>query len=351
MKRNLFTLLSLLSLTIISFGQEKDIFKQELPLSALLKPTLKVKAVRDLRYWKAPTLDNYWSWMPKVEFAASGPIDDASYFTYEFFTPDGKLWFSHDSKPFAIEEGRWNLFESEAVPSWQDKRSSIATGFFSFKITLKNSLQGTSKLFYQGKFKVSKEFAGTSHPNFKNQNCFYVEQDWMLPMAYLNFDSKIDENAPMFYTNMWFRGSNNGKLKGFLFYNGKKISDTEMGGTGNVESIISEGDKDNKYIWELHKFNFINVRYFDNSSNRSNFHVLKRNKGNYEIKIMLDDEIVRTIPFTIGDNGKIVDSELAKNNGISGFGIIVPANVIPIKEGILNIATFKADAFYSNALQ
>lgn len=351
MRKSLFTLLILLSLTVISFGQEKDIFKQILLPTSLLKPTLRVKTVRDLRYWKAPNIDNYWSWMPKVEFAASGPIDDSSYFTYEFFTPDGKLWFSQDSKPFAIEEGHWLKFESEAVPRWQDNRSSIATGIFTFKITLKNTLQGTSKLFYQGKFKVGKEFVGTSHPNFKNQNCFYIEQDWMLPMAYLNFNNQIDEEAPAFYANMWFRGSNQGKLKGFLFYNGKQISNTEIGGTGIEESIISEGDKDNKYLWELHKFNFINVRYFNNTIGNNNYHVMKSNKGNYELKIMLDDEIVRIVPFTIGENGKIVDSGIAKNNGISGFGIMIPANVIPVKEGALSIATFKADAFYGNALQ
>ncbi|HRH40560.1 MAG TPA: hypothetical protein PKY82_02870 [Pyrinomonadaceae bacterium] len=350
MKKLIAQILILFSLITVNFAQEQDVFKQTFPASSVLKPTLKVKTARDLNYWKQPTLKNFWSWMPKLEFAVSGPIADSSYFTYEFFNPDGKLWFSQDSAPFSIEAGRYEVFQSEAVSSWTDKRSSILTGLFTFKITLKNSLQGTSKLFYEGKFKVNKEFAGTPHPDFKNEFLFYVDQDWTLPMAYLNFNPKGNEEAPMFQPSMWFRGDNRGKIKAYLFYNGKQVDNTETGGSTQGDYVFIEGDSESKFRWEKWTFHFFNARYFDNEGDNKNFHVFKKNPGNYEIKILLDDEIVRTVPFTVGADGKIVDNNVAKNNGMSGFGIVVPAKVIPVKEGAVNLLAYKTDAFYGNPL-
>jgi hypothetical protein len=350
MRKTSFILLIILTLSITNLAQTKDVFKQAFPTSTLLKPTLTVRCVRDLRYWKQPNLDNFWSWMPKLQFAVSGPIDDASYLTYEFFAPDGNLWFKHDSAPFAVEEGSYKMFESEAVPSWQDKRSSIATGVFSFKVTLRNSLQGTSKLLYQGRFTVKKEFVGTGNAAFKNQNLFYVDQDWTLPMAYLNFDSKQDEDAPIFQSSMWFRGDVSSKLQGFLFYDGKQVSNTEVGGVGNTHAVLIEGDSDYKYRWEQNTFTFYGARYFDNKGGYQGRHIIKNKPGNYEVKILLDSELVRTVAFTVGADGKIVDNGVAKNNGLGGFGILVPAKVIPVKEGNVNLLSYKTDAFYGNIL-
>jgi hypothetical protein len=351
MKKVIANFLIILSLSLVLAAQGTDVFKQPLPPVAILKPTLKVKTARDLNYWKQPALKNFWSWMPRVEFALTGPVSDASYLTYEFFTPDGKLWFSQDSKPFSINEGQYQTFESEAVTNWTDKRSSILTGQFSFKITLKNPLQGADKLLYQGKFNVKKEFAGTPHPDFKNQYLFYVDQDWTLPMAYLNFNAKQDENAPIFQASMWFRGDNRSKIKGYLFFNGKQVANTdEAGGVNQTDSVFIEGDSESKFRWEQWTLNFFNARYFDNQGSTVARHIFKKNPGNYEIKVLLDDEIVRTVSFLVGADGKIVDNGVATNNGISGFGIIVPAKVIPVKEGAVNLLAYKTDAFYGNIL-
>ena len=126
MKNAIFTLVLMMSLAAAICAQ-RDLFEQGYTPSSILKPMLTVRCARDLNYWKQPALKNFWSWMPKVQFTVSGPIDDASYLTYEFFKPDGKLWYSLDSAPFAIAEGGILRFESEAVPRWTDPRSTIET--------------------------------------------------------------------------------------------------------------------------------------------------------------------------------------------------------------------------------
>lgn len=351
MKRIFVNILIILSLSLTILSQEREVFKPNPLPSTLLKPTLKVSCTKDLNYWKQPNLKNFWSWMPRLQFSVSGPIDNASYFSYEFFTADGKPWFSVDSEPFSIREGDFLNFESEAVPKWTDKRSTIATGTFSFKITLKNPLQNTSKLFYQGKFNVKKEFAGTSHPDFKNQYLFYVDQDWRLPIAYLSFNAKQDADSPYFQATMWFRGDFRSKIKGYLFYNGKQVANTDQtGGVNQVDYVFVDGDSDTKFRWEASTLNFFNARLFDNKGENASRHIFKNKPGNYEIKVLLDDEIVRTAAFTVGADGKLVDNGIAKNSGITGFGIIVPAKVIPLKEGMVDLQSYKTDSFYGNPL-
>lgn len=328
-------------------------FKRTLPATTILRPSLTVYAERDQRYWKQPELDNFWSWMPKVKFSVTGPIADASYFTFEFTTPDAKPWFSWDTAPLAVAEGKTFEVESEAVPRWQDKRTTIETGTFGFKVTLKNNLNGTSKEMYRGTFKVNKKFAGTSNPSFKNQYVFYVEQDWALPFGYLSFDTRQDENAPKLDLGMWFRGDfDYERLSAYLFYNGKEISNTKSSnkGRGNaVKSLIAQGDDDKEFYWALWNFTFYNVRAVKADA-YPEAHVLKNNPGNYEVKVILDDELVRTASFTIGSDGRFVENEAAAKNGFSTAGTLIPVKVIPAKEGTLNLNAWKTDAFYGNPL-
>jgi hypothetical protein len=325
----------------------------QLPKTTILKPTLSVRAQRDLRYWKQPALDNFWSWQPKVNFTVTGPIADASFFTVEFTTPDGKPWFSWESDPVAVPDGGLYGIESEAVRKWQDQRSSVQTGVFGFKVTLKNNLNGTAQEMYRGQFKVSKKFAGTENANFKNQYAFYVDQDWALPIGYLSLDTKQDPNSPKLDVGMWFRGDHDrANLVAYLFYNGKQISNTKSSdkGQGNaIRSLIAEGDDKREFYWAYWSFSFFNVRAA-NSDNYPSVHILKNNPGSYEIKVLLDDEIVRTASFTVGSDGRIGDNEIAAKNGFGGLGTVFPVKIIPAKEGALNLGAWKTEAFYGNPL-
>jgi hypothetical protein len=39
----------------------------------LLKASIAVRANRLKRYWKAPDMDDYWSWLPEMSFVVLGP--------------------------------------------------------------------------------------------------------------------------------------------------------------------------------------------------------------------------------------------------------------------------------------
>lgn len=326
----------------------------QLPPTTILKPWLSVRAQRDLGYWKLPDAKNYWSWMPKVAFTVTGPIEDASFFTFEFTTPDGKPWYSWDTSPISVPAGGLYNVESEAVSSWKDKRSTILTGTFGFKVTLKNNLNGTSKEMYRGSFTVGKTFAGTPHPDFKNQYAFYVDQDWAMPIGYAFLDPTSDAKAPSLNTGMWFRGDfDSDRLAAYVFFNGKQISSTKNSNTGasvRGKALIAEGDDKREFYWTYWSFAFYNLRQHDPDGGYPSAMLLRNNPGNYEVKVLLDGELVRTTSFTIGADGGIVDNGIAAKNGFGGMGIIIPVKVIGNKEGALNLLSYKTGAFYGNPL-
>jgi hypothetical protein len=315
----------------------------QFPATTILKPTLSVRAERDLGYWKLPDAKNCWSWMPKVAFTVT-----------EFTTPDGKPWYSWDTEPISVPAGGLYNVESEAVSSWRDKRSSIATGVFGFKVTLKNNLNGTSKEMYRGTYKVNKTFAGTPHPDFKNQYSFYVDQDWSLPIGYVALNSRLGGESPLLNAGMWFRGDfDDTRMAAYLFYNGKQISSTKSSDKGDAvrgNALIAEGDDKREFFWAYWDFVFFNIRQ-NAGSGTPNAFVLKDNPGNYEIKVLLDGDIVRTAAFSVGANGEIVDNGIASKNGFAGSGTVIPLKVAGTKEGTLNLQSWKTDAFYGNPLQ
>lgn len=325
----------------------------QMPTTTILKPTLSVRAQRDLGYWKMPNAPNYWSWMPVVSFTVTGPIDDASFITFDFTTPDGKPWYSWDTEPFSVPAGGFYNIESQAVTSWRDKRSTILTGTFGFKVTLKNNLTGTSKELYKGTYKVNKSFAGTPHVDFKNQYSFYVDQDWALPIGTISLE-KTDPDSPLLSAGMWFRGDfDTDKMAAYVFYNGKQISSTKnssQGGSVRGKALIAEGDDKRQFYWVYWNFVFYNLRQFDKKSGYPLATLLKNQPGNYEIKVLLDGELARTVAFTVGPNGEIVDSGIAAKNGFAGMGTIVPVKIIGGKEGVLDLQSWKTEAFYGNPL-
>jgi hypothetical protein len=323
------------------------------PATAILKPTLAIRADLDLGYCKMPDAPNYWSWKPEASFTMTGPVEDASFVTFEFTTPDGKPWYSYDTSPISIAAGGTLEIASEGVSSWKDKRSTLQTGMFGFKITLKNNLNGTSKELYSGKFKVGKVFAGTPHPDFKNQWAYYVDHDWTLPMAYVGFSYR-DPKSPQLNTGMWLRTDiGTERIAAYVFYNGKQVSSTKNSNTGGAYSlkpIIAEGDDKREAYWSYWNFAFFNLRQFDADRGYPTASLLKNSPGNYEVKILLDGELFRTLSFTIAADGSVVDNGIAAKNGIVGMGTIVPVKIIGTKEGNINLLAWKTEGFYGHPL-
>src|ERR1051326_463369 len=71
----------------------------------LMKATIVVRANRLLHYWKAPEVDNYWSWMPEVSFLVVGPVNTGSAFRLDFTTEAGAPWYPAEGETDKIKAG------------------------------------------------------------------------------------------------------------------------------------------------------------------------------------------------------------------------------------------------------
>ena len=71
----------------------------------LLKYSVQVTADRLVRYWKAPESDNYWSWLPRVNFLVLGPSMTGTVYSVDFANPDGSAWYSVDCASETIAAG------------------------------------------------------------------------------------------------------------------------------------------------------------------------------------------------------------------------------------------------------
>ena len=321
----------------------------------ILKASLIVRANRLLRYWKAPEADNYWSWMPELSFVVVGPINTGSAFFIDFTNETGAPWYTVECETPTIDATRWQRISTPAITTHIDKRTTLATGTFGFTIRMKNELSGTDQKIMSGKYKVSKFHIGNNLPAFKNQFEYMVDQDWNLPIGYLYFNTPADQNMPPLVVSMWFRGElDNTKLAAYLFYNGKQIASTkeQTGGAGYDAAIFANSNEGTRY--ERWKFSWGQVRGWNtdtsSANNTSQIFFLAANPGEYEVKVLRDGDLARSVKFTVGPDGRLVDNGITQKNSLGGLAMIVPVKVLGAGDGQWDANAWKADAFYGNPL-
>jgi hypothetical protein len=83
-------------------------------------------------------------------------------------------------------------------------------------------------------------------------------------------------------------------------------------------------------------------------------HYLMSNPGEYEIKVLWNDELSRSIKFTVGAGGDFNGGvpllyKVREEDRLSG--IIVPVRILDAQDGAWNKAAWKTDAFYGNPPQ
>ena len=317
----------------------------------LLKTTLDIRCDTEARYWKLPTESNYTSWIPMVKFKVLYAGAAKLRLTAEYFTPDGKPWFSETLRPNtsqAVEKTTEII--TDRVSGRFEGKSTNATGLFGVKIT--DTRDGT--VLFQGKFKVGKFKYGPNIPMFKNQNDFFVDQDWNLPIGYVWLDWGRDRNAPAPTVSLWLKGENRlDDLEGRLFFNGQQILTTDdMGAVSSRESRYPNSlENKETHRWELYNFEWYKFKYAATPQGRKMFpqaRFMNESDGNYTLKVFHKGVQIREVSFKVS-GGLFDDNGIASSNGFSDSRYIVPVKIMGDKDK-WNPATWKADAFYSNSL-
>jgi hypothetical protein len=209
--------------------------------------------------------------------------------------------------------------------------------------------------------KVEKFHVGLDLPKFKNNFAYYVDQDWNLPIAYVFLEGerdahsdRIDWTFPRLIVALWFRGNEEttNHADAYLFYQGKEIGSTKTTEEGTVtDDVINLASESSVYEWRRKKFWFNTVRGWDRlPQGHIKAHLLNQNPGDYEIKVLQNGHLARVAKFSVGPDGKLVDTGVGTKNRLGGSRIVIPVQINGDQDGQWDHQAWKTWAFYGHPL-
>jgi hypothetical protein len=311
-----------------------------------------------------------WSWTPMINFRVNAPFKPGDAVSVEYTLP-GKTW-KYDCNPQDAGPSSAWVGVRDCGQNPPDSEAVTYIGPVDFKINLKNELEGKNSTLFAGKFKVEKFHEGVVDlPKFKNNNVFYVNYDWTLPIAYI-YDEYVynweyakplgNTYAPNLTNSrlmaaFWFKGTNKdviySKYAAYLYYKGQMVAQAipESAVCNPLERPDSNQDSPNAFC--LSTFSFQKAVLWDKQPGIMEpgfYYEMYKNPGEYEIKVLQNGKLVRTAKFSFGSDYKIVDNGIVKQNNLGTYRMLVPAVIIGDQDGAWDRNAWKTDAFYGNPM-
>jgi hypothetical protein len=63
------------------------------------------------------------------------------------------------------------------------------------------------------------------------------------------------------------------------------------------------------------------------------YYEMYKNPGDYEIKVLQNGRLARSLKFTFGSDYKIADNGIAKQNSLGTLRVLVPAQILGDQDG------------------
>jgi hypothetical protein len=306
-----------------------------------------------------------WSWVPVIEYRVNGPIPSGGQLYVEFTQPGaGGPWVKFDCATEETQQGRWwrTRCGGRDIP---EAKGSLGTGPVTFAIKMRNELAGTDTTLFNGKAKVAKALSNEVGPKAAKKFVYFIDHDWNMPIGYvyLTPDELKGWERPMLNVSFWVRGEAV-RFDPHLFYQGKEVGKVFYDGT-EVGKASCEPDVENntthyvtesvpqKAKWARVHCTFNNVRGHDRSGEEPGMfgalYQLDKNPGEYEMKVLWNNKLARSVKFTVAPGGKF-DNGIASANKLGSDRVIVPVQIIGDQDGTWDRTAWKSDAFYGNPL-
>ncbi|HEX8161919.1 MAG TPA: hypothetical protein VF538_08610 [Pyrinomonadaceae bacterium] len=332
------------------------------------QPTIAKDSVQMTAFSYSSYKGNYdtFSWVPLIKFRVNGPIPSGGQLYVEYTVP-GSPAVKFDCSTEETPAGRWWKTECGGRDGVPEEKATVYTGPFSFAIKMRNELAGADTTLFTGKAKVGKVHSNEIKTGkFANHFVYYVDHDWNLPIGYVYYtaDDLQGWKRPILNVAFWVRGEAV-RLDPHLFYKGAEVGrilyEGEQVGKASCESdvennttnFVDEKDAPQKAKWARVVCSFNNVRAWDKSGEEPGMfgplYQMDKNPGEYELKVLWNNKLARSVKFNVPAGGKL-DTSLAASNKLGTDRLIVPVTIIGDQDGVWDRAAWKTDAFYGNPL-
>ncbi len=307
-----------------------------------------------------------WSWAPLITYRVNGPIPSGGQLYVEYTVP-GAPAVRFDCRTEETPADRWWKTTCGGRDGVPEEKGTTYTGPYSFAIKMRNELAGSDTTLFNGKAKVAKVHSNEIKTGkFANHFVYYVDHDWNLPIGYVYYtqDDLKGWERPLLNVAFWVRGDAY-NLDPHLFYKGAEVGrimyDGQQVGKASCESdvdnnttnFVDEKDAPQKAKWSRVRCTFNNVRGWDRSGEEPGMfgalYQLDKNPGEYELKVLWNNKLARSVKFNVPAGGKL-DNSLATSNKLGTERLIVPVTIIGDQDGVWDKAAWRADAFYGNPL-
>ena len=279
-----------------------------------------------------------WKWTPIVSFRVFGPIEEGSQISVDFTSPTGKV-LNVKCETYPLKEDE-NRRIDQCGRNLEFANATNQTGVFSFQIKLGNALNGTNKILYGGKFKIGKFLYNPDGVAEKNKQFHYfVDNDFRLNYAVVG--TNFGDISNDLFCQVWLKNKimNYDQITGYLFYNSKQVAETTPG------FLLKVFPKENNAeSFELAGFVFPALMSEPETADVSSSFRVFKNPGEYEIKLMRDKKLARSIKFSVGADGKLVNNNIGRDL-LGETDFLVPAQILGATDGTFNKLAWKDGVF------
>ncbi|HEY9285450.1 MAG TPA: hypothetical protein VIP46_18500, partial [Pyrinomonadaceae bacterium] len=308
--------------------------------------------------FRAKTINSYkensgvWSWVPEIKFDVEGALPSGAHYYVEVAQPGGGAWV----KTHCVMGG--SMYECGGQNQLPDS-GTVATGLFPFAIKMRNELQGTDQTLFTGRAKVEKALASGNLPPTSKEFVYYANHDGNLPVGHVYYD----DNLKLLKVKFWVRGDSV-RIEPHLFYRGQEVTlqwMNQIQGGGSCSSDIQfiPTHETTEKLPQRAVWNRIDcylqagfVKPVTDNASIGAHHALTKNPGEYEVKVLRNGRLSRSIKFTVGPDGNLVDNGVAASIGLAGLNfVMVPVAVLDDQDGPWDRNAWKTEAIYGNPLK
>ncbi|MFL6255358.1 MAG: hypothetical protein ACJ74T_10055 [Pyrinomonadaceae bacterium] len=338
------------------------------PASAQGGPTIAKDSVQLRAFTYSSYKGSYdtFSWAPLISYRVNGPVPSGGQLYVEYTVP-GSPAIRFDCSTEETPADRWLKTECGGRDGVPEEKGTTYTGPFNFAIKLRNELAGTDSTLFTGKAKVAKVHSNEIKTGkFANHFVYYVDGDWNLPIGYVYYtqDDLKGWDRPILNVSFWVRGEAynldphlfyKGAEVGRILYQGEQVgkASCEADVENNTTNFVDEKDAPQKAKWSRVVCSFNNVRGWDRSGEAPGMfgalYQLDKNPGEYEMKLLWNNKLARSVKFNVPAGGRL-DTSLAASNKLGTDRLIVPVTIIGEQDGVWDKAAWRTDAFYGNPL-